>query len=205
MAGILAVITIAMVLLPLMHRHLCRSCNGHCCPHDDGIIAIVDVQASLPSSSWHRHPLALLPLICGGLVALATMALLLSSTWHCHPCPNGAVVIINVQASLPSLKWHCCPCCNGIVAVDSLQLLQWGLSPLLQWCLYHSQASIVVKLALLPFQQWGSCHHQCAGVFAVNKLASLPALQWYLQSRRLCCCCNSIVALVAIALLPLSS
>ncbi len=78
---------IALVLLPLMHRHLCHGCNGHCHPHDDGIIAIVDVQASLPSSSWHCHPLALLPLICDSLVALATMALLPFSSWHCHPCP----------------------------------------------------------------------------------------------------------------------
>jgi hypothetical protein len=167
---------VAMVLLPLMHRHLCRGCNGHCCPHDNVIVAIVDVQASLPLPSWRCHPLALLPLICSGLVALATMALLPSLSWHCHPHSNGAVGIINVQASLPSLQWRCRPCCKGVVAIDPLQLSRWGLSPLLQWCLYHSQASIVVKLALLLFQLWGCCHHQCAGVFAVNKLASLPVL-----------------------------
>jgi hypothetical protein len=42
---------------------------------------------------------------------------------------------------------------DRIVAVDvqaSLLSLQWELLPLLQWHLCHSQASIVIKLTLLP-------------------------------------------------------
>jgi hypothetical protein len=42
---------------------------------------------------------------------------------------------------------------DGVVAIDvqaSLPLLQWQLLPLSRWCLCHSQASIVIKLMLLP-------------------------------------------------------
>jgi hypothetical protein len=42
---------------------------------------------------------------------------------------------------------------DGVVAVDvqaSLPLLQWPLLPLLQWRLCCSQASLVIKLMLLP-------------------------------------------------------
>jgi hypothetical protein len=45
-----------MASLPLMHRHLCLCRNCDCCPHDDGIVTVIDVQASLPLSSWCRHP-----------------------------------------------------------------------------------------------------------------------------------------------------
>jgi hypothetical protein len=38
---------VVMELLPLMHRRLCHCCNGNCCSYHNGIIAIVDAQASL--------------------------------------------------------------------------------------------------------------------------------------------------------------
>ncbi len=77
---------------------------------------------------WPDVLMALLPLICTGIVALIAMALPPSSRWRCCPRCNGVVVIINAQASLLSLQWRCCPCCNDIVAIDaqaSLLLLQW--------------------------------------------------------------------------------
>ncbi len=47
-AGIVAFV--AMALLPSMRRRLgrCRDCNYH--PHNDGVIAVVNAQASLPLS-----------------------------------------------------------------------------------------------------------------------------------------------------------
>ncbi len=42
---------------------------------------------------------------------------------------------------------------DGVVAIDvqaSLLLLQWRLLPLLRWRLCRSQASVVIKLMLLP-------------------------------------------------------
>jgi hypothetical protein len=93
------------------------------------------------------------PLIRDSVVSLIVMALLPSSSWCCGPCGNGIFVIIDAQASLPSSRWHYCPCCNGVLAVDvqaSLPSLQWQLLPSLQWHLCHSQASLVIKLALLP-------------------------------------------------------
>jgi hypothetical protein len=66
-----------MVLLPLsMHRR-------HCCCQA-GVIALVTM--------------ALLSLICDGVVALITIVLLSSSSWHCYPCCNGMVIIIDVVA-----------------------------------------------------------------------------------------------------------
>jgi hypothetical protein len=127
--------------------------------------------------------MTLSPLICDGIVALVTMALLPSSSWHCQPCCNGVIVIIDVQMSLPSLRWRCCPCHDGVVVLQTqapLPLSQLQLLPLLQWGLCRSQTSVVIKLALTPLLQWGHCHHQSAGVFAVVELALLPSLQ-------LCC------------------
>ncbi len=45
-AGVIALVM--MVLLPLMRRHLCHCHNGNCCSHHNGVVAIVDVQASPP-------------------------------------------------------------------------------------------------------------------------------------------------------------
>jgi hypothetical protein len=44
-AGVVALIMMASLLL--MRRHLCCHCDCNCCPRDDGIIVIVDTQASL--------------------------------------------------------------------------------------------------------------------------------------------------------------
>jgi hypothetical protein len=123
-----------MASLPSMRRPLLHRRDCYCCPHDNGVLAIVDGQASLPLSSWRCYP-------CNnGVVALDPQQ-------HCCPCCNGIVVvlklvslpllqgifvIINVQASLPSLQWHCCPHCNGVAAVDaqaSLLSSQWQLLP----------------------------------------------------------------------------
>jgi hypothetical protein len=107
------------LLLHSMHRHPC-----HC---QTGIVALVTM--------------ALLFLICNGVVALIAMALSLSSSWHHCPYCNGVVVIIDAQVSLLSLQWRCCTCCNGVVAVDaqaSLPSLQWQMLPLSQWRLCHS-------------------------------------------------------------------
>jgi hypothetical protein len=94
---------VTMALLPLlMHRHLC-----HCC---DGVIAIVDVQASLPLLSYRCCPCCL------------------SSSWHCCPHHDG-VIAINMQASLPLLQWQllllsqwrcCCRQCRGVSAIVKL-------------------------------------------------------------------------------------
>jgi hypothetical protein len=102
-----------MVSLPL----LMRRCP---CRHQVGIVFLVTM--------------ALLPLICNGVVALVVIALLLSSSWHHHPHPNGVVVIINVIALIAC--WQA-----GIAAVNvqaSLPLLQWQLLLLSQSCHCHS-------------------------------------------------------------------
>jgi hypothetical protein len=39
--GIVALV--AMVLLPLMQRRLCRCCNGDCCPHCNGVSVVVEL------------------------------------------------------------------------------------------------------------------------------------------------------------------
>ncbi len=89
--GVVALI--AMALLPLMGMHLHHFCNCNCCPHDNGIDAVVNVQASLPLSSWHCCS-------CNnGIVALDLQR-------PCCPHCNGAVVILKL-ALLPSLQWHC--------------------------------------------------------------------------------------------------
>jgi hypothetical protein len=124
---------VMMALLPLMHRHLCHCCDCKCHPHNDGIVTIVDAQASLPLPSWHCHPHN------NGTIAL-------DLGWCCPPCCNGVVAILKL-ASLPLLQWRhhhhqcCCPCCSlsswchcpccyGIIAIDaqaSLPLLQLQL------------------------------------------------------------------------------
>jgi hypothetical protein len=43
-ASIIALVVMAS--LPLMRRHLCRCLNGNCCSCHNGIVAVVDVQAS---------------------------------------------------------------------------------------------------------------------------------------------------------------
>jgi hypothetical protein len=48
-AGVITLVV--MVLLPLMRRRLCCCCIGNCCSCHDGIVAVVDAQASPPLSS----------------------------------------------------------------------------------------------------------------------------------------------------------
>jgi hypothetical protein len=84
-AGVVGLVM--MSLLPSMHRHLCHHCNCGCCPHDNGVVAIVNVQASLPSSSWCPCPRN------NGIVAL-------DPQWHCCPHHDGAVAILKL-ALLP--------------------------------------------------------------------------------------------------------
>jgi hypothetical protein len=48
-AGIIAFVM--MALLPSMRRPLCHCHDGNCCSCHDGIVAVVNVQASLPLSS----------------------------------------------------------------------------------------------------------------------------------------------------------
>jgi hypothetical protein len=92
-AGVVALVV--MALLPLMRRHCCCCCNCNCCPLDNGIVAIVNAQASLLLLRWHCCP-------CNnGVVAL-------DPQWRCCPCLDGIV---------PLLKLACCPCCKGIVVI----------------------------------------------------------------------------------------
>ena len=45
-AGVVVAALVMMVLLPSMHRHLDRCCNGDCCSCHGGVVAVVDAQAS---------------------------------------------------------------------------------------------------------------------------------------------------------------
>ncbi len=85
---------IVMALLPSMHRHICHHSNFDCCPHDNGVLAVVDAQASLTLLSCHCCPHN------HGVV-------ILDLQWRCCPCCNGVVTILKL-ASLPLLQWHCC-------------------------------------------------------------------------------------------------
>jgi hypothetical protein len=135
---------IVMALLPLMcRRHCnhrdndCRPChngvsaivelayssNWRCCPHNNGVVAVIKEQASLLLSSWcrcpHRNVLAVANVaslqsrcLCrhhNNAVALVAMAMLLLSSWCCCPCHNGFVAIIDAHASLLLSRWRCCP------------------------------------------------------------------------------------------------
>jgi hypothetical protein len=43
-AGVFTLVRMALSLS--MHRRLCHICNGNCCSCHDGVVAVVDVQAS---------------------------------------------------------------------------------------------------------------------------------------------------------------
>jgi hypothetical protein len=107
---------------------------------DAGVFAIV-VMASLPSLMHRRlrhHRVIVVALIArckAGVVALVVMASL--PLMHRH----STIVAMVIDAL------------DGIVAVDvqvSLPLLQWQLLPLSRWHLCRSQASVAIKLMLLP-------------------------------------------------------
>jgi hypothetical protein len=53
-AGIVALVVMALLLS--MHSQLHRQRDCDCHPHDDGVVTVVDAQASLPSSSWGFCP-----------------------------------------------------------------------------------------------------------------------------------------------------
>ena len=72
-------LVIELESLSLMGRHLCCRCNCNCRPHHDGVVTIVDVQASLLLLSWCIVPLVTvasspLILICDGIVAVLNLA-----------------------------------------------------------------------------------------------------------------------------------
>ncbi len=177
-----------MASLLSMQRCLHSHCNCNCHPHGNCIVAIVDAQASLSSSSLNCCP-------CNNnVVAFALQR-------HCCPCCDGvvailklasllllqcAVVIINIialvahcqagivalvmMALAPLMRRRLCPCChancrschNGIVAVANAQE-----SPLLlsQHCCPHC--------LLLS---WHHCPC-CDGIVAVDAQASLLSLE----------------------------
>jgi hypothetical protein len=149
-----------------MRRRLCHHCHCDCHPHDNSIVAIVNVQASLPSSSWRCCP-------CNnGAVAL-------DPRWRCcHHC-NGVITILKLVL-LPLLQLRCChhpsccPCCllsswcccrqcRGVFAVVPMAIVALVMMAL-SLLLMHRHVSAIVELALLP-------------LLVVIKLALLPLSQ----------------------------
>jgi hypothetical protein len=179
--GIVALI--AMALLPSMHRRLCRCCNCNCHPHDNGVIAVFDVQASLLSSRLNCCP-------CNnGGVALDLQQ-------HCYPCRNGIICILKLASlplsqmtlSLSSMHRHPYRHCDGVVALIAMVLLSLMPRHLCRChncdCCHHDDAR-----APLPLSRWCCCPR-------INGVVALD-LRWH-------CCphCNSIVAILKLALLP---
>jgi hypothetical protein len=132
----------------LQPRHLCHCCDNvvslvamallplsSWChfPHHDDIIAIVNVQMSLPLSQWHCHP------SCADAIANIARLLLPLLYWRCHPyfadifaltiygrchrCCTGVVAPIELRICaivlvlLPLSPWHCCSWCAGIISL----------------------------------------------------------------------------------------
>jgi hypothetical protein len=129
-AGVVALVM--MAISPSMRRHLCHHCDCTCCPHDNGIIASVNVQASLLLSIWCCCPcnngvvaLDLQHCCCpcyNGLIAILQLALLPLSKWRrCHHQCAGVLPII-AMALLPSLQWHCFPQYAGIFAIIAIAI-----------------------------------------------------------------------------------
>ncbi len=175
-----------MALLPSMRRHLCHCCHCDCCPHDDGVVAIVNAQASLLLSRWCCLPRN------NGIVAL-------DPRWCCCPCRDCIVAVLKL-ALLPSLQWrphhhqchhphgslaswHCrCQCAGifAVVAIAIVALVMMASLPLLM----HRRVSMVVELALSslplviklvasPTFRWCCCH-QCAGFALLLQLQFFP-------------------------------
>jgi hypothetical protein len=91
---LIVIALVTMLPSPLMHRHLCRHRDCNRCPHDDGIVAVVNAQASLLSSSWHH---------CPHNNGIAT----LDPQWRYFPCCDGVVAILKL-ALLPLFQWRLC-------------------------------------------------------------------------------------------------
>ncbi len=201
MRRVFAIVAIAIVALMTMVS-LPLLMGRHPCHRIDGVIALITM--------------ALLPLIWDSVVTLVMMALLPSSSWHClfvamvsvsslmcrHPCHhcNGIVALITM-ALLPLIRRclcchcnsDCCPFCNSISAiVDLAWSSSWRHCP----CNNGVVAIINAQESVLLLS-W--CHYpHCDGGTAINAQASL-------QSGHLCHHCNKVAALVAMAMLQLSS
>jgi hypothetical protein len=172
-SGIVALIM--MALSPSKQRRLCCGRNCDCCPHDNGIIAIVDAQASLLSSRWRCCPCnnGIVTLDSQWLCCPVAMASLPSSSWRCCPCCNGVVVIINVVALVA--------CCQaGIFAIDAQASL-----PSTCRCLHCCRDVALVTMASLPLSMRRHLHRCWANVVTL-----------------VACCWAGVVVLVAITLLP---
>jgi hypothetical protein len=95
-AGIVALIT--MALLSLIHESvvvfvtmtLLLSSSWCCCPCHNGVICIIDAQASLPSLQWHCCPCH------DGVVAIDAQGLL--------PFLQMAIIALVAMASVPQLS-----------------------------------------------------------------------------------------------------
>ncbi len=130
-------VAIANAQASLQSRHLC-SCHDNvvalvvmamllssiwcCCPHHNDVVAIVNVQASLPVSLWHCC------LHCAGAIAIIARVVLLFLCWCCRPyCSN-----------LFPLTSHgrCHRRCTGIVPLSSWRVcaVVLVLLPLSRYC-----------------------------------------------------------------------
>jgi hypothetical protein len=134
-----------MTLLPSMRRRLCHCCHCNCCPHGNGSVAVVDLQASLPSLSWHHCPgnkgtVAL----CNGVVAVLKLASSPLLQWHCchHRCRPPRHLLSS---------WHCCRQCAGIFAIAMMAIVALFTMALLLLsmcrCLCLCQASVIALIA----------------------------------------------------------
>jgi hypothetical protein len=101
---------VVMALLLLMCRRLCRHGCGNCCPHCDGISAIVKLAYS---SSWRCCPRN------NGVVAV------IDNDRHC--CPRRA-------GMFAPLRWCHCPCHTGVDILGALALMPSSHRPLCPCC-----------------------------------------------------------------------
>jgi hypothetical protein len=193
-----------MALSPSMRRRLCRHCHCNFRPYDDGLVAIVDAQAPLPSLRWcclpcNNRTVAPDPRQCccpchDCIVAILKLVLLHSLQWCC--CHDRCHCPCCLSAS-----WHCRRQCAGvfaIVAMAIVALITMASLPLLmrrRVCvvvkLALSPLPLVVKLVSSPTLRW-HCFHLCAGFFFIVLIAFFSlmtmVLSPLLMHRRLCCC-----------------
>ncbi len=208
-AGVVAFVVMVPTLS--MRRHLCCCYNCDCCPCDDGIVANVNAQASLPLLNWcccscNNGIVAFDPLqyCCpchDGVVAVLKLAFLPLSQWHCH----------NHQCHHPhysSSSSHCCRQCAGIFAIVAMAfvaLIKMVSLPLLVRRhvstivnLARLLLLLIVKLALSPTLRWCYCYW-CAGFLLVLQLQLSPSWLWHCCH----CWCTGILAIVKLETLPL--
>ncbi len=184
----------AMTFLPLMRRHVCRHHDGDCCPHCDGVSAIVKLTYSL---SWccclETMGLLLLSmrrfLCCYQAGVVTLIAMVLPSLMRKHLCSPGTFAIIAIML-LPSLQWH--HCCHQAGVVTHVTMASLPLSMCRRLCCCHDGIVALVALAPLPTLH-RCCCPCCASVVVIILLTSLPSR------------CMGIVTIVAPVLLPPSS